>query len=407
MDDTPAAKPKATEQPPQDKSTPYARAVSSLSASNVSVSELDPQAKVQIQSLPGGPLAGSQPAPPPASNTPVSQVSNLPAPAVSDPVSPLLYRIGELVWYTHGPSWRLGLITQSANGAHQIVPLGHNCFQQPLVTKRNAELRPFQAFTVPPVTIQDFKGRTYDDIPWEAVLRNLTAEQSRTHRDVILLDASKLAALKIDVSYSLFGKLKQQDSLSFYHGVFLGAERIEVGDTLRATPKSLQAEGIVYFSLKEVKSEETATGRVISFGGTCYQLHEGVNNQMAIPDDELPRALKDESVWRRSVAPGQPLSWTRFDGHAWLTEAEVRGRFYPTQLLAPILDPVRFEEAVKMGHRTAVTPALNGRMDSTTMGMGTKNTGWKPNRMATTGDSIPRNTVFAFEPHVREEVGGQ
>lgn len=300
----------------------------------------------------------------------------------------------------------MGLITQSVNGAHQVVPLGHNCFQQPLVAKKDAELRPFQAFTVPPVSIQDFKGRTYDEIPWEAVLRNLTADQSRTHRDAILLDASKLAALKIDLSYSLFGKLHQQGSTSFHQGVFLGAERIEVGDTLRVTPKSFHTDGIVYFSLGEIKSEELPTGRAVSFGGTCYQLHEGVSNQLApISDDELPRALRDESIWRKSVGPGQPLSWGRLDGYVWLTEAEVRGRFYPTHLLAPIQDPVKFEEAVRMGNRTAVTPALNGRLDSAVVG--TKHIGWRLNRMVTAGGAIPHNTVFRFEPQVKEDLGGQ
>lgn len=405
VDDVPVAKPRVSEEPSQDKPTAYVKPVPNLSASNVPVSGLNPQAQAQPQPLPGGQLAGSQPALAAASNAPMPQPNAAPTPAPA-PVSSLLYRIGELVWYTNGPSWRLGLITQSANGAHQVVPLGHNCFQQPLVAKKDAELRPFQAFTVPPVSIADFKGRTYDEIPWEVVLRNLTADQSRTHRDVILLDASKLAALKIDLSYSLFGMLDQQGGVSLHQGVFLGAERIEVGDTLRVTPNSFHVEGIVYFSLSDIRSSEVSTGRAVSFGGTCYQLHEGVNDQIApVSDDELPRALREESIWRKSVSPGQPLSFSRLDGYVWLTEAEVRGRFYPTHLLAPIQDPAKFEEAVRTGNRTAVTPALNGRLDSAVVG--TKHIGWRPNRTVTTGGAIPHNTVFRFEPQVREDLGGQ
>lgn len=406
VDDTPAVKPRPSEEPRQDKQTPYAKAVSSLYSSNVSISELGPQAQAQIQSLPGGPVAASQPALAPASSAPIPQTNTTPAPVPGSAQS-LLYRTGELVWYTNGPSWRLGLITKSANGTHHIVPLGHSYFRQPLVAKQDGDLRPFQAFTVPPVTVNDFKNRTYDQVPWETVLRSLTAEQAKTHQDVILLDASKLAAQKIDLCYSLFGKLLQEGNESLYQGIFLGAERIEVGDALRViTPTSLGAEGIVYFGLDKIKSEELPTGRAVRFGGAFYELHEGGSAKKApIPDDALPHALREESIWRKSVAPGKPLSWSMLSGYMWLAESEIKGRFYPTHLLAPILLPTQFAEAVSDGNRAGATPALNGRLMSTAGD--SMITGWRLNRMVAAGGSIPHDTVFWFEPQVREEVGGQ
>lgn len=52
-----------------------------------------------------------------------------------------------------------------------------------------------------------------------------------------------------------------------------------------------------------------------------------------------------------------------------------------------------------------MVPALNGRLDSAAGA--TKSIGRRLNRVVTAGDSIPHDTVFGFEPQVREEVEGQ
>ncbi|MBE3050215.1 hypothetical protein IMZ48_48505 [Candidatus Bathyarchaeota archaeon] len=360
-------------------------------------------------SLPGGQLAASQPALAPVSSAPIPQATTVPAPIPGLGQS-LLYRTGELVWFTNGPSWRLGLIAQSANGMHQVVPLGHSYFRQPLVGKNDGELRPFQAFTVPPVSIPAFKGCTYDVVGWETVLKNLSPEQAKVHRDSVLLDASKLAAQKIDMCYSLFGKLSQKGSDSFYQGVFLGAERIEVGDTLRVIPPTwLTTEGTIYFGLYEIKSKqsEDSPGRAVSFGGMFYELLEGEKAKTtSLPDNALPRALREESIWRKSVAPTQPLSWSSPGGSTSLEESQIKGRFYPTFLLAPILDPKKFASVTTKDDKerltpAQVTPALNGRLPMTG---NAENDGWRLNRMVAAGASIPHDAVFWFEPQVREEV---
>lgn len=403
VDDAVVSKPTASEEPRQiNPAAPNAKIGSAIPASNSPVPGPNLQPRPQLQPLAAGPPAPGQPRLAPAPNGSIPQASPAAAhvPALT---ASLLYRTGELVWYTNGPSWRLGLISRSGDGMNQIAPIGHSCFQQPPVAKQDGELRPFHAFTVPPVTIPDLTGRAYDQVNWEVALKSLTPEQAKTHRDVILLDASKLAALKIDRSYSLFGKLSQQGNNASYHGIFLGAERIEIGDTLRVViPNSLSPDAIIYFGIREIRSEELPTGRIVRFDGTYYQLHEGANAQTTtVPDDALPRALREESIWRRSVSPNQSLSWSMLH-YDLLSEADIKGRFYPTHLLAPILQPQQFAKAVADGNRMAVTPALNGRLDS--IAGGTANTGWRLNRLVTAGGSIPHDTVFWFEPQVREEV---
>merc|ERR1712000_263774 len=71
-------------------------------------------------------------------------------------------------------------------------------------------------------------------IPWETMFRATGNDASK--RDLLALDASKLAASKIDFSFSLwspFPQGKEVNGIASYYGRFFGAERIEVGDSLR------------------------------------------------------------------------------------------------------------------------------------------------------------------------------
>ncbi|UZP45855.1 hypothetical protein NXS19_013667 [Fusarium pseudograminearum] len=153
--------------------------------------------------------------------------------------SAILFRSGELVWYQNGNTWRLGVIASSSNGQHEVMPIGHGIVQQNNVTKTDGDMRPFYAFTVPPVTLSELKDKNYDGVPWESLFQS-SVDGNR--REVLALDASKMAAVKIDYSYSLWSKLTEDTKVKTvtYYGCFFGAERVEIGDAMRL--KSLPAE---------------------------------------------------------------------------------------------------------------------------------------------------------------------
>ncbi|KJZ69691.1 hypothetical protein HIM_10912 [Hirsutella minnesotensis 3608] len=116
--------------------------------------------------------------------------------------APFLFRAGELVWYQNGNSWRLGVIAGPGNESFQLIPIGHSAAKQPNVTKVCKEMRPFHAFSVPGVMLPDLQNQVFDQVPWENLF--LMAGQDRAKRNNPILDASKMAASKIDASFSLW-----------------------------------------------------------------------------------------------------------------------------------------------------------------------------------------------------------
>jgi hypothetical protein len=320
--------------------------------------------------------------------------------------SPLLFRVGELVWYQNGNTWRLGAIAASNHThGHELLPLGHTMVPQPNVLKTDHDMRPFYAFSVPGVTIPDLKDKTFDDIPWEAMLRGLTPNEA-SKRDLLLLDASKTAASRIDHAYSLWSPMHEDPSgkTIAYYGCFFGAERVEIGDCmrLRQVPMELNVSpDSVYLGLRTIFTSTDYPGAVF-FRGHVYQLIKGaVNLPNALPDEALPVAIRDEAAWRRQVSNATPWRWMLVKENVVFQEQSLRGRFYPTHRLSPILNPGRFQDAVQNGQIDDQFAQLNNRMD----GPG-KYLGRKRNRLDALGPSVAHGSRLSFELHVKEDPDG-
>jgi hypothetical protein len=306
------------------------------------------------------------------------------------------------------------------------MPIGYGETKQPAVLKSDTELRPFHAFTVPPPTREDLQGRDYDGVPWKTLIDQAGTDERQQALGILLLDASKLGALKIDQSFSLFTPLTQKESAVSYYGAFLGAERIEIGDVLRLaqTPKFPGVTN-VYLGLRGIIAQQ----KMVVYRGTAYRLLQGAEATAApattansVPTEAmLPRALREEINWRTSVVPGLPIRWDILQADLIVKEPEIKGRFYPTPRLAPILAPAGFQRAVTQAEEavaaegpdggarvlSAVSPALNGRLDA---GAGTaRYIGRKLNRRDAAGAMIPHGpqaVKFVFEASVREELPG-
>lgn len=325
--------------------------------------------------------------------------------------SSILFRTGELVWYQNGNTWRLGIIAASGTGSYEVMPISHGMIQAPNVTKTDADMRPFHAFTVPPVAIVDLREKVYDGVPWDAMFRAL---DDAAKRDQLALDASKMAALKIDWSYSLFSPLSDgtttttngiKDVVSYF-GAFLGAERVEMGDCLRIrTPipeLDLNTPDTAVLALRCIFTTSEYPGAIF-FRGSIYQLLNGgedADSAAAVPDAQLPPALREDSQWRASVNPSsQPQQrWTLARENVALKEKQIRGRVYPNSRLMPILDPNGFRTAVAQGNTSQLQAHLNNRME----GKG-RYIGHKRNRLDALGASVPHTARLVLEPHVREE----
>ncbi|RDA95256.1 hypothetical protein CP533_1840 [Ophiocordyceps camponoti-saundersi (nom. inval.)] len=381
-------------------------------------------AEVQPQSQPGAPSdARSEVQQATRSVEKRAQVQQPPRAVKWALQGPLLFRAGELVWYQNGNSWRLGVIAGPGSDNFQLIPIGHAAARQQNVTKSAKEMRPFHAFSVPGVMLPDLQNKVFDQVPWQDLF--LSAGQDRARRNNLILDASKMAASKIDASYSLWCPLAEDANAetASYYGCFFGAERIEVGDCVRVKPlvgdgtggtgnsnnnNSSNAESSV-LGLTAIVARKPSPGAIL-FRGTMYQIarqqqqQQGAADATTVPAENLPLALRDETEWRLRVSPGQPWRWVLVKEDIVLDEHAVKGRFYPPHRLMPILNEAAFNAAVATGNVESQYPFLNNRMDGSGGYIGVKSC-----RRHILGASVPEDVGIILEPLIREvpSVSGQ
>ncbi|KAM5365616.1 hypothetical protein ACJZ2D_010888 [Fusarium nematophilum] len=298
----------------------------------------------------------------------------------------------------NGSTWRLGIIAASGSGHYELMPIGHGRVQQNNVTKTDGDMRPFYAFTVPPVALAELKDKQFDGVPWEAMLQG-AADAGR--RELIALDASKMAAVKIDYSYSLWSPLSEDANgkTITYYGCFFGAERVEIGDAMRL--RSLPAELNVpaetgVLGLRFIFTTKDFPGAVF-FRGHIYQLVTE-DKPNVVREEHLPIALRKETQWRNSIGTRR-WRWILVKENVVFKEQSIRGRFYPTHRLMPILNPNGFQQAVAQGQVDDQYAHLNNRMDGTGRYLGRK-----VNRLDTLGASVTHTAKLNMESYIREEA---
>ncbi|GAO18754.1 hypothetical protein UVI_02040760 [Ustilaginoidea virens] len=284
-----------------------------------------------------------------------------------------------------------------------MLPIGHALVPQPMVTKAPADLRPFHAFSVPPVAIQDLKDKAFDQVPWDNLFRSTANDLAK--RELLALDASKLAASRIDASYSLWCPLNEDAKADPYpyYGCFFGAERIEIGDCLRMKPvasePSLAGDSLI-MGLRYIFTRKEYPGTIFFRGNVYKPAKEDASPSSILTQDQLPIALKDEVQWRSQVSPGRPSRWILAKENVTINEQFIRGRFYPTHRLMPILNAESFNAALAQGRVEDQVPYLNNR----TNGVGGGYVGRKPNRIQSLGLAVQQGSRISLEPLIREEA---
>ncbi|KAF3072614.1 hypothetical protein CFAM422_005482 [Trichoderma lentiforme] len=321
---------------------------------------------------------------------------------------PLLFRAGELVWYQTGNTWRLGIISTPGNMTpngmtFELLPIGHAVVPQPNVTKAEADLRPFHCYSVPSVDIAELKDKVFDDVPWESLFQ--AAGNNAVRRDLINLDASKMAASKVDFSHSLWTRRGDDPTgkAVSYYGCFFGAERLEIGDAVRVKMAGAEANSspTTVMGLLHIFTSADYPGSVF-FRGPIYQLSKGPSAAGTVIDDEkdkLPLALQEEIRWRTQVTRSKQWCWILIKDNVVFKEQSIRGRFYPTHRLMPIYNMNEFRGLVAGQPLRDQHIYLNNRMDG---GAG-RHIGRKANRIDTLGPCVPHTARLVLEPHIIEE----
>lgn len=310
----------------------------------------------------------------------------------SEPNGKYLYRPGELVWFNKGQAWGLAVISkrQTLNNKPRYLlqplshPLSHPQWQ---IKDQEDQIRPWLAWSVPVTTHQQIKDMTYEQVPWDRVARGELGQGDA------VVDGSILAAKAIDASYSLYDRVENPlagPGEIHYNGMFLGAEKIWVGEPIR-----LRVPGddiIVLILAKLIERTTTPSDSNVTFVGDIYKLNAmptPYKDRSEWPTPNLPARMVADLRFRNEVADaakkGVWYEWQLLEVGARRGIPDVKGRWYETRTLLPILRGVQqFQQDITTGGMLDASMWMNGRGDSSIL------TGQrKKNRKDTLGRAVP------------------
>ncbi|KAI0010961.1 hypothetical protein F4779DRAFT_575355 [Xylariaceae sp. FL0662B] len=382
------AKPKSTSSPTTRKVTPV------------------PPPEVPNRAQPS-PVASSLIAPAPVPTTNVLQPQN---------DESVLFKVGEVVWYKNNNTWRIGIIlkvvpadpTTSSFPKNLIGPLAHPYLPTSNVVKLDPDMRPFLAFSVPSVnpTLQYLCDQPMESIDWQTVQAQLAGEDQHK-REVLGLEASKIAASRVDHSYSLFNPASNLQDTAVrqnFGGVFLGAEKVGIYEAVRVRLEPQEENPTwnkqlpVVMALKEIFIERSEDGERLFFRGDIWRLEETASPDHLPNQDQLPLAMRREKAFRDEVkrSYGTHSNWVLVSNNAQKGEASIRGRFYESQKLGPILHDA-WDKMLQAGHIPDIQASLNNRFDSRGPYIGRRKS-----RAATVLGAVPPNFILPVGPGVIE-----
>ncbi|KAJ2976474.1 hypothetical protein NUW58_g8077 [Xylaria curta] len=302
------------------------------------------------------------------------------APIIPQPSYPIahdhgaLFRPGEVVWYKNNNSWRVGMILTSSVTL-SIIPFGHPLYPTQEVIKEEADIRPFLAFSIPQITngLQEFKGHALAQIDWQALQERFGTHTDASRREGLAIEATKLAATRVDQCYSTFNPFGEPgQNYDVFGGVFLGAEKICVGEAVRIKLLREQQDQVAEKGMPMVMVVKriliTGESGALMFEGSLWKLqHATLTQQSQTPNQPpLPAALIGEKEFRDNILRerGWRVEWVLINQNMSVNETAIRGRFYETRRLTPILNPAKFQEMLHNRHVDDIQTLLNNRADS-------------------------------------------
>lgn len=288
-----------------------------------------------------------------------------------------LFRPGELVWFNKGAAWGLAVIVKRdlfKDQRHQdrpkylVQPLSHPFSHPPLKIITSEDLlRPWLAWSAPGPTHQSLAagGLSYDTVDWRAVV------QGQYGPGDVEVDGSIFGAKAIDESYTLIEPL---DTLSttpserHYNGLYLGGEKVWVGECIRLRINQGQ-DIMVLHSIVEKPRPNFPTPTVLLTGDiyTFATLPFSPGHEPS-PNPHLPSRLRQDLDYRnRATIPAKRTIsyWKLLQPHARLGLADVKGRWYESSVLLPILrGAADFTRDLRRGEIGDAGYWMNGRGDS-------------------------------------------
>lgn len=339
-----------------------------------------PLAKAKSSTPVGSPATKPQvtarPQAPPGPSTPTQ--TPLPQPRSNDQqldaqYGKFTYRPGEVIWFYRGAAWGLGVVTrryqqpQNEARGYIVQPLSHPRFHPDLVTVVHEEqLRPWLAWSPPGCTYSVLQEQpmTYDVVDWEGLINGRYGSGDPE------VDGSILAAKAVDNTYSPFDfvrtvKLGNERDERHWNGIFIGCEKLWVGEPARLRPGS-GTDVLVIVSIVE-RTRSTVAECVLV--GDIYTLAPFKSNQQEGPNDRnIPLRMRQDLHWRNTItsrARGSRAYWKLLQSKATLEIGQIKGRWYESSIMMPILmQQQRMQTMIAQGDVGDTGQWMNARGDS-------------------------------------------
>ncbi|KAL9054238.1 MAG: hypothetical protein Q9162_004271 [Coniocarpon cinnabarinum] len=307
-----------------------------------------------------------------------------------------LYRPGEVVWFKRGMAWGLGVIAKRDNDQKQpspyrIQPLSHPFHQPNTLDLPPSQLRPWLAWSPPPTTASglhpspqtNYQSHSYSTVDWQ---RYIHGGYGAGDGEV---DGSILAACQAETTYTPFDPTgtspipntpQPQGRETHYNGIFIGAEKIWVGDALRLRYHQFPMDIMVLHDIVEQPILNNAGShaypansqtRIILVGDTYSPAIAQLEPQNIPQNDlHLPSRVRSELEFRNKITEAIADPKRRFSSFWRITSKnvrlgmdEIKGRWYESSLLLPILDPQAFAQRQIRGDMADACCYMNGHGD--------------------------------------------
>lgn len=278
-----------------------------------------------------------------------------------------------------------------------LQPLSHPLRQCPSLTKSQDALRPWLAWSVPDTTHRDIGNLKFDEVPWERVLNG---EFGSGDAEV---DGSILAGKAINDSYTLFGPLgtltaNQNDM--FYNGMFLGAEKIWLGEPVRL---QVPNNDIVVMVIQHIIESNILTPMAASHATVIGDIYNFVQMPMPTPYKDqkdwptprLPPRMAADIRFRNenSVDANRNIwsEWQLLESMAQRALSVIRGRWYETRTMLPILRAAAYQEELSRGITYDAGVWMNARYDTTKNALVRKQ-----DRLDALGRAVPKDLQISL-----------
>lgn len=289
------------------------------------------------------------------------------------PSNTYIYRPGELVWYNKNPAWGLALVLarkRQNNACYFLLqPLSHPYAPALQVVRSNTanDLRPWLAWSVPPISFAEIKDMPFDRIPWDRIVNG---EFGDAAKNTVEVDAAIIGARTINSSYTPFAQdlSRSTSTVLHYNGLYLGGERMWVGEAVRImgeTPDEIRIM-IVKSFVEDLQPDLFFMGSVFVY--MFQPMNPRLRKYKDFPSNfGLPARVSEDTLFRNTCAADYPHNsdygkWQLVTESSTISWKSVKGRWYESKLLMPILrGQAEFNADVSKGAVGDVGSSMNAR----------------------------------------------